>query len=124
MVKNTQLTHIDDFIFQPNGISVVKNWFIYLVAIMKKDVRKLSKIFTIKYDGSPAIICGYDRNEKFFVATKSFWNVTPKINYSEDDIIENHPDSEELQHKLIYIAFLYYRWIYLLLALRDRYYIT
>lgn len=40
---------------------------------------------------SPAINIGVNpENGKFFVATKSLFNKTPKINYTEDDIRNNH----------------------------------
>jgi hypothetical protein len=46
---------------------------------------------TVKWDGAPAIICGINpENGKFFVGTKSVFNVTPKINYSTGDILKNH----------------------------------
>ena len=42
---------------------------------------------TVKWDGAPAIICGINpENGKFFVGTKSVFNVTPKINYTVRDI--------------------------------------
>lgn len=44
-----------------------------------------------KMDGAPAIIAGINpENNKFFVATKSLFNKTPKINYTHDDITNNH----------------------------------
>ena len=46
---------------------------------------------TVKWDGAPAIICGINpENGKFFVGTKSVFNVTPKINYTNRDIDKNH----------------------------------
>ena len=46
---------------------------------------------TVKWDGAPAIICGVNpENGKFFVGTKSIFNVTPKINYTTADIRRNH----------------------------------
>lgn len=55
---------------------------------------------TTKYDGSPSLVFGrHPENGKFFVATKSAFNVNPKLNYSEKDIEDNH-ESEGLRSKL------------------------
>jgi hypothetical protein len=46
---------------------------------------------TMKYDGSPSIVFGHHpKNGKFFVATKSAFNKSPKINHTEADIDRNH----------------------------------
>jgi hypothetical protein len=46
---------------------------------------------SVKWDGAPAIFCGTNpENGKFFVATKSLFNATPKINYTNADINRNH----------------------------------
>lgn len=42
-----------------------------------------------KIDGSPAVIFGWSK-DGFFVSTKSIFNKSPKINYSDDDIKNNH----------------------------------
>ena len=55
---------------------------------------------SIKHDGSPSIIFGHDKNNKFFVATKSIFNKTPKVNYSHSDIEKNHGNSPELARVL------------------------
>ena len=58
-------------------------------------------ILTEKYDGSPSIVFGiFPVTGKFFVATKSFFNKVPKINYTHEDIVRNHGYSEELVAKL------------------------
>jgi hypothetical protein len=55
---------------------------------------------TTKWDGAPAIFAGINpENGKFFVGTKGVFNVNPKLNYTEDDIDENHP-TEGLNKKL------------------------
>jgi hypothetical protein len=54
---------------------------------------------SVKWDGAPAIICGINpENGKFFVGTKSVFNVTPKINYTSGDVRKNH--SGQLANKL------------------------
>lgn len=48
---------------------------------------------------SPAIITGWC-GDKFFVASKSLFNKTPKINFSDEDIDTNHGGSGGLADKL------------------------
>ncbi len=50
--------------------------------------------YSVKIDGSPAIVWGTDpENGKFFVGTKSVFNKrTPKVNYTVQDIERNHQD--------------------------------
>ena len=54
-----------------------------------------------KFDGSPSVVFGHHpESGKFFVATKSAFNVNPKINYSHDDIEKNHGHAPGLVAKL------------------------
>lgn len=54
-----------------------------------------------KFDGSPSIVFGHHpENGRFFVASKSAFNVEPKINYSEADIDKNHGHAPGLAAKL------------------------
>lgn len=56
---------------------------------------------TTKYDGSPSIVFGrHPENGKFFVASKSAFNKTPKINYTPEDIDANHGHAPGLASKL------------------------
>jgi hypothetical protein len=56
---------------------------------------------TMKYDGSPSIVFGYHpETKKFFVASKSAFNVKPKINYTDQDIEANHGHAPGLVSKL------------------------
>lgn len=56
---------------------------------------------TTKYDGSPSIVFGrHPHTGKFFVASKSAFNVNPKINYTEVDIERNHGHAPGLVEKL------------------------
>jgi Family of unknown function (DUF6267) len=58
---------------------------------------------TTKYDGAPSIVFGRNpENGLFFVATKSAFNKTPKINYTDQDIDQNHGHSKDLAEKLKY----------------------
>ena len=58
--------------------------------------------YSVKIDGAPSIVWGtHPETGKFFVGTKSVFNkITPKINYTVEDICRNHPDFE-LQSILI-----------------------
>jgi hypothetical protein len=59
-----------------------------------------SKI-TTKYDGSPSVVFGVNpENGKFFVASKSAFNKNPKINYTDQDIENNHGHAPGLVAKL------------------------
>ena len=56
---------------------------------------------TTKYDGAPSLIFGHHpASKKFFVASKSAFNKTPKINYSHEDIDRNHGHAPGLASKL------------------------
>lgn len=63
--------------------------------------KKSSAKITTKYDGAPSIVFGINpENNRFFVATKSAFNKTPKLNYTAKDIDENHGQSPGLVEKL------------------------
>jgi hypothetical protein len=65
-----------------------------------KKGKKTSEL-TTKYDGSPAIVYGHHpENGKFFVASKSAFNKTPKVNYTPADILKNHGHAPGLVSKL------------------------
>lgn len=56
---------------------------------------------TMKHDGSPSIVFGHHPDTgKFFVASKSAFNKTPKINYTPQDIEKNHGHAPGLVEKL------------------------
>jgi len=56
---------------------------------------------TMKHDGSPSIVYGHHpETGKFFVASKSAFNKSPKINYSPKDIKNNHGHAPGLVEKL------------------------
>lgn len=63
--------------------------------------KKQSTDLTMKHDGSPSIVYGHHpENGKFFVASKSAFNKSPKINYSDGDIEKNHGHAPGLVEKL------------------------
>ena len=56
---------------------------------------------TTKLDGSPSVVFGtHPENGKFFVASKSAFNATPKLNYTPEDIEANHGHAPGLVSKL------------------------
>jgi Family of unknown function (DUF6267) len=56
---------------------------------------------TMKHDGSPSLVYGtHPETGKFFVASKSAFNKSPKINYTPEDIKKNHGHTPGLADKL------------------------
>ena len=90
--KNTHLEHLEDDIINRgskggnNAVNFLKSIRNMLAGNVGGKVN-----MTVKWDGAPAIICGINpENGKFFVGTKSVFNVTPKVNYTPADIRKNH----------------------------------
>ena len=95
------LTHVEDRPLQ-TGEKGFSHAFKSLSAAADhiKQGKKTSEL-TTKYDGSPAIVYGHHpKNVKFFVASKSAFNKTPKINYTPQDIEKNHGHAPGLVKKL------------------------
>ena len=99
--KNTHLEHLEDEIINNgyqggvNAVEFLKSLRNMLVGSSGKKVN-----VSVKWDGAPAVICGTNpENGKFFVGSKSVFNVNPKINYTPADIRKNH--SGGLVDKLI-----------------------
>ena len=90
--RNTHLTHIEETIIT-DGASGAENAINFLKEVrnmLSSDVRTGVNI-TTKWDGAPAIFCGIDPEDgKFFVATKSVFNASPKLNKTSADIRKNH----------------------------------
>ena len=63
--------------------------------------KKTDTHISTKYDGAPSVVFGYHpKNGRFFVASKSAFNKTPKINYTDKDIDDNHGHAPGLVSKL------------------------
>jgi hypothetical protein len=63
--------------------------------------KKTKTKITTKYDGAPSIVFGIDpETGKFFVGSKSVFNVHPKLNFSDEDIEKNHGHAPGLVEKL------------------------
>ena len=89
--KNTHLEHLEDEIIN-NGSRGAKTAIEFLKSIKEilQDGSGGSTV-SVKWDGAPAVFCGINpENGRFFVGTKSIFNKTPKINYTNADIARNH----------------------------------
>jgi len=90
--KNLHLEHLEDELFNRGavGVSEAIAFLKSLTDMLKGDVKSPIDV-TVKWDGAPAVFAGINpENGKFFVATKSLFNKTPKINYTNADIDANH----------------------------------
>ena len=90
--KNTHLEHLEDDILN-NGLAGGQNALRFLGSLMTmlQSNTRSSMNVTVKWDGAPAVFAGTNPdNGKFFVGTKSIFNKTPKINYTNADIDANH----------------------------------
>jgi hypothetical protein len=95
------LTHVEDRPLQKGeeGFTHALNSLTSAAQHIKQG-KKTSEL-TTKYDGSPAIVYGHHpETGKFFVASKSAFNKTPKINYTPADIEKNHGHAPGLVSKL------------------------
>jgi len=90
--KNTHLIHIEDDIFE-DGMAGGRDALNFLASVVNMlSGSAAGKVaVTTKWDGAPAVFTGINpENGKFFVATKSLFNVSPKINHTPADIRRNH----------------------------------
>ena len=96
------LTHLEEIILtrKQEGLGIALSFINELNKIFKGHADK--KVFTtVKWDGAPAVIAGYNpENNKFFVSTKSVANANPKVNYTQEDIQTNHGNAPGLVQKL------------------------
>ena len=94
---NLHLTHLEDLaLFQGKAGAIRAVAFLRNLANLAKTSSTKKFNVTLKWDGSPAVVCGVDPADgKFFVATKSAFNKDAKLNKSLDDIAVNHPDAGE-----------------------------
>jgi len=100
--KNTHLEHIEDSVWNEGSAGVESALaFLESVADMLNGNSKAKVNVTVKWDGAPAIFAGiHPETRKFFVGTKSIFNLNPKINYTNADIDKNHGDAPGLVPKL------------------------
>jgi hypothetical protein len=102
--KNVHLEHLEDLIFNAgySGAKQAVDYIESLRAMLGEGTGTTTKL-TVKWDGSPAIICGTDpADSKFFVGTKSvFAKGTPKLCKSTKNIQEFYGDQPELAEILL-----------------------
>jgi len=112
---NTHLEHLEDDIIL-NGADGGTNALNFLESLrdMLQGSSNKKLNLPVKGDGAPAIVAGIDpENGKFFVATKSLFNVTPKINYTPADVMRNHSGdvANILREALLYLQPLNFKGI-------------
>ena len=105
---NLHLEHLEDNVLN-RGVAGARESINFLRSL--RDMlagNAQSKVnITTKWDGAPAIICGINpENKKFFVGTKSVFNVDGKLNYTNEDIDKNHPNPGLNEKLKIALAFL------------------
>jgi len=101
--KNLHIEHVEDEVFN-RGLVGAMDCISFLKAfnsLLEGSAPPLVQA-SIKWDGSPSIVCGkHPKTGKFFLGTKSVFNTTvPKINYSTKDIYENYVDQPNLANRL------------------------
>lgn len=99
--KLTHLEHAEDHVIN-SGMDGFAHAFHNLEDVKDQIQGKKNKTkITTKYDGSPSIVFGHNPdNGQFFVASKSAFNVNPKLNYTFEDIEQNHGHAPGLVQKL------------------------
>lgn len=101
--KNVHLEHLEDLIFNA-GYQGAQSALDYIESLrqMLAEGTGTTTQLTVKWDGSPAIICGIDPADgKFFVGTKSvFAKGNPKRCKDLEDILDFYGDKPELAEKL------------------------
>ena len=99
--KLKHIEHLEDHIINDGS-----EGFHHSIGVLKQAQAhiksgKTDASLTMKHDGSPSIVFGHHPgNGKFFVASKSAFNVNPKINYTDQDIEKNHGHAPGLVDKL------------------------
>ena len=93
--KNLHLEHLEDNVLNA-GVAGVRESINFLQSLrdMLSGKAQSHVNVTTKWDGAPSIFVGTNpENGKFFVGTKSVFNKNAKLNYTDEDIDENHPSA-------------------------------
>lgn len=97
--KNTHLEHLEDLVFN-NGYAGAMSALDYVESLrqMLAEGTGTTTKLTVKWDGSPAIICGTDpKDGRFFVGTRSvFAKTEPKVCKTTRDIERFYGDQQDL----------------------------
>lgn len=101
--RSARMEHIEDLVFNDgfDGAKAALTYIEQVVSMLANGSGKAAKI-TVKWDGSPAIVCGIDPEDgKFFVGTKSvFAKGEPKVIKSKRHIDKWYGDQPDLAKKL------------------------
>lgn len=99
--KLTHLEHAEDHPINA-GEEGFNHTFNTLHGVHEALRGKKSKVtISTKYDGSPSVVFGHHpETGRFFVSSKSAFNVNPKLNYTHADIEKNHGHAPGLVSKL------------------------
>jgi hypothetical protein len=105
---NLHLEHLEDNVLNRGVIGTRESInFLQSLRDMLAGNAQSKVNVTTKWDGAPAVICGINpENGKFFVGTKSVFNVDGKLNYTNDDIDKNHPNPGLNDKLKVALAFL------------------
>ena len=102
--KNLHLEHIEDLVFNAGYAGAISalDYIESLRGMLAEGTGTTTKL-TVKWDGSPAIICGTDpKDGRFFVGTKSvFAKAEPKVCKTSRDIEKFYGDQPELVEILV-----------------------
>lgn len=102
--KNVHLEHVEDLVFNAGyaGAQEALDYIESLRHMLAEGTGTTSQL-TVKWDGSPAIICGIDPTDgKFFVGTKSvFAKAEPKLIKSPKHVDQFYGDVPELASILL-----------------------
>lgn len=97
--KNVHLEHLEDLVFNQGyaGAIAALDYVESLRHMLAEGTGTTTKL-TVKWDGSPAIICGTDpKDGRFFVGTKSvFAKTEPKVCKTARDIEKFYGDQPDL----------------------------
>jgi hypothetical protein len=100
--KNLHLEHLEDEVLN-GGVSGTRGAISFLQSLrdmLSGHASGKTLNLTTKWDGAPAIFAGINpENGKFFVGTKGVFAKNAKLNYTNNDIDNNHP-GEGLNRKL------------------------
>lgn len=83
---NSHMSHLSDLVFM-HGVGGARKAVNYL-----RDMRDMfghvnKNVYTVKFDGAPAIFCGIDPSDgKFFVAKKGIFNKNPLVYKTQADV--------------------------------------
>ena len=106
--KNVHLEHIEDELLNRGVVGGRESInFLRSLRDMLAGNSQSHVNVTTKWDGAPAIFAGINpENGKFFVGTKGVFNKNAKLNYTDSDIDNNHPNpglNEKLKVALRYL---------------------